>query len=183
MDPFPLSCWIYLDATPTSNLQPIRWSDPDCWYKFKYWMANSADSEKLASSEANWSGSTLFAKIYTVCKGRAYTGSAGQGLTTEITNDNSNEKSSIKIFSLVKEIYYSFINKFNDTGSKVFNFQAFKQKHQQSSLVFCFSSTMFFCLFVCFLLLLLLYFYVTFSFIFVHTYMGCTMWKCAFNLL
>ena len=25
-------------------------------------MANSADSEQLASSEANWSGSTLFAK-------------------------------------------------------------------------------------------------------------------------
>ena len=25
-------------------------------------MANSADQEQLASSEANWSGSTLFAK-------------------------------------------------------------------------------------------------------------------------
>ena len=25
-------------------------------------MANSADSDQLASSEANWSGSTLFAK-------------------------------------------------------------------------------------------------------------------------
>ena len=36
-------------------------------------MANSADSDQLASSEANWSGST-------VCKGRVYPGSAGQGL-------------------------------------------------------------------------------------------------------
>ena len=48
-------------------------------------MANSADSDQLASSEANRSGSTLFAKagyirffrsqliwIYTVCKGRVY---------------------------------------------------------------------------------------------------------------
>ena len=38
-------------------------------------MANSADPDQLASSEANWSGSTLFAK------GRVYAGSAGQGLT------------------------------------------------------------------------------------------------------
>ena len=38
-------------------------------------MANSADPDQLASSEANWSGSTL-------CKGRVYPGSAGQGLTT-----------------------------------------------------------------------------------------------------
>ena len=35
-------------------------------------MANSAD--QLASSEAKWSG------IYTVCKGKAYPGSAGLGL-------------------------------------------------------------------------------------------------------
>ena len=26
-------------------------------------MANSADSDQLASEEANWSGSTLFAKV------------------------------------------------------------------------------------------------------------------------
>ena len=26
-------------------------------------MANSADPDQLASSEANWSGSTLFAKV------------------------------------------------------------------------------------------------------------------------
>ena len=37
-------------------------------------MANSADPDQFASSEANWSGSTLF------CKDRAYLGSAGQGL-------------------------------------------------------------------------------------------------------
>ena len=30
--------------------------------KFTYWMANSADPNQLAVSEANWSGSTLFAK-------------------------------------------------------------------------------------------------------------------------
>ena len=50
------------DATPTSNFQPIRLLDPSCWYKFTYWMTNSADPDQLASSEANWSGSTLFAK-------------------------------------------------------------------------------------------------------------------------
>ena len=30
-----------------------------CWYKFTYWMTNSADPDQLASSEP---GSTLFAK-------------------------------------------------------------------------------------------------------------------------
>ena len=50
------------DAMPTSNFQPIRWFDPDCWYNFTYLQANSADPDQLASSEANWSGSTLFAK-------------------------------------------------------------------------------------------------------------------------
>ena len=35
-------------------------------------MPNSADPDQLASSELIW--------IYTVCKGRVYTGSAGQGL-------------------------------------------------------------------------------------------------------
>ena len=57
----PLSCWINYDAMPTSNCQPIRLLDPDCWHKFIYWMANSADSDRMASSEANWSGCTLFA--------------------------------------------------------------------------------------------------------------------------
>ena len=36
-------------------------------------MANSADPDQLASSEANWSGSTLFEK-------KDISGSAGQGL-------------------------------------------------------------------------------------------------------
>ena len=57
----PLSCWINLDATPTSNFQPIRLLDPSCRYKFTYLMANSADLGQLASEEANWSGSSLFA--------------------------------------------------------------------------------------------------------------------------
>ena len=38
----------------------ITWS---CfWYKSTYLMTNSIDPDQLASSEANWSGSTLFAK-------------------------------------------------------------------------------------------------------------------------
>ena len=45
-----------------SNFQLIRFLDPDCCYKFPYLMANSADPDQLASEEANWSGSTLFAK-------------------------------------------------------------------------------------------------------------------------
>ena len=47
---------------PTFNFQPIRLLDPDCCYKFAFFMANSADPDQLASSEANWSGSALFAK-------------------------------------------------------------------------------------------------------------------------
>ena len=41
------------DATPTSNFQPIGLLDPGCCYKFTYLMANSADPDQLASSEAN----------------------------------------------------------------------------------------------------------------------------------
>ena len=47
---------------PTSNFQPIRLLDLDYCYNFTYLMANSADPDQLASSEAKWSGSTLFAK-------------------------------------------------------------------------------------------------------------------------
>ena len=47
---------------PTPNCQPIRFLYPDCWYNFTYWMANSADQDQLASSEANWSWSTQFAR-------------------------------------------------------------------------------------------------------------------------
>ena len=43
------------DAMRTSNFQPIR-------LQFTYLMTNSADPDQLASSEANWSGSTLFTK-------------------------------------------------------------------------------------------------------------------------
>ena len=38
---------------PTSNFQPIRLLDPDCCHKFTYLMTNSADPDKLASTEAN----------------------------------------------------------------------------------------------------------------------------------
>ena len=41
-------------------------------------MTNSVDLDQLASSEANWSGSTLFAKA-----GYVYSGSAEQGLKPE----------------------------------------------------------------------------------------------------
>ena len=44
------------------NFQPIRLLDPAYWYKFTYLITNSADPDQLASSEANWSGSTLFEK-------------------------------------------------------------------------------------------------------------------------
>ena len=50
------------DATPTSHFQPIRLLDQDFYYKFTYLIANSADPDQLASSEANWSESTLSAK-------------------------------------------------------------------------------------------------------------------------
>ena len=46
---------------PTSNFH-IKLLDPSCWYKFTYWITNSADPDQLTSSETNWSGSTLFAK-------------------------------------------------------------------------------------------------------------------------
>ena len=41
------------DARPTSNFQSIRLLDQDCWYKFTYLLANSADPDQLASSEAD----------------------------------------------------------------------------------------------------------------------------------
>ena len=34
---------------PTSNLQPVRFLDPDCCYKFTCLMANSANPDRLAS--------------------------------------------------------------------------------------------------------------------------------------
>ena len=39
-----------------------RDNNPDYCSKFTYLMGNSADPDQLASEEANWSGSTLFAK-------------------------------------------------------------------------------------------------------------------------
>ena len=47
---------------PTSNFLRIRFLDLGCWYKLIYLMANSADRDQLASSEANWSGSTQLVK-------------------------------------------------------------------------------------------------------------------------
>ena len=47
---------------PISNFQPIRLIDLGCLYKFTYFVTNSANPDQLASEEANWSRSTLFAK-------------------------------------------------------------------------------------------------------------------------
>ena len=47
---------------PNSNFQSIRLLDLGFWQKLTYLMTNSVDPYQLASSEANWSGSTLFAK-------------------------------------------------------------------------------------------------------------------------
>ena len=52
-----------LNATPTCNFQQIRLLDPSCSYKSKYLLTNSEDPDQLASSEAKWSGSTLFTKV------------------------------------------------------------------------------------------------------------------------
>ena len=40
------SCYAEEIVTPTSNFQPIRLLDLGSWYKFKYWMANSADPDQ-----------------------------------------------------------------------------------------------------------------------------------------
>ena len=47
---------------PTFNFHPVRLLDPGCWHKFTHLITSSADPDQLASSEANWPGSTLFAK-------------------------------------------------------------------------------------------------------------------------
>ena len=65
-------CWINSYVLPTSYLQPIGLLDPGCWYKFKYLMTSSVDPDLI------W--------IFTVWKGRAYPGSAGQGLTHSFSN-------------------------------------------------------------------------------------------------
>ena len=38
------------NATPTSNIQPIRWLDPGCQYNFTHLMTYPADPDELASS-------------------------------------------------------------------------------------------------------------------------------------
>ena len=55
---FPGTVYIYSQG-PFSS----AWAhNPGFWYKSTYWMTNYADPDQLASSEANWSGSTLFVK-------------------------------------------------------------------------------------------------------------------------
>ena len=64
-------------------------------------MANSADRDQLVSEEALiW--------IYTVCKGRVYPGSAGQGLKvlSNLSQLNSNLISTI--FGCKKSLFWSY---------------------------------------------------------------------------
>ena len=62
-DLYPLPCWINKMPYPFLIFnRSDTWSDPGCWFKVTYSMANSADPYQLDSSEANWSGFTLFAK-------------------------------------------------------------------------------------------------------------------------
>ena len=56
-------------------------------------MINIADPDELASSKANWSGSTLFAK------GRVFPGSAGQGLENCVFR-HVEESNKSKLFKL-----------------------------------------------------------------------------------
>ena len=53
-----------------SNFQPLKLLDPHCCYKFIYFNGKQCRSRSVGLI---W--------IYTVCKGRVYLGSAGQGLT------------------------------------------------------------------------------------------------------
>ena len=97
-------------ATPFSSCQPIRLLDPSCWYKITYLMANSAAPDQLASSEANWSGSTMFVTsqliwIYTVCKGRVYLGSAGLGLRPLLGSTKGCLISKILLYIMQREVH------------------------------------------------------------------------------
>ena len=67
-------------------------------------MANSADPDQLASSEAQliW--------IYTVCKGRVYPGSAGRGLNLKKTLIIYNEAYCILMIHIL-QTYASTFNK------------------------------------------------------------------------
>ena len=69
-----MSCWINYEDTPTSNFQPIRLLDPDCWY-----YIHTLNGKQCRSRSVGFFRSQLI-WIYTVCKSRAYPGSAGQGL-------------------------------------------------------------------------------------------------------
>ena len=53
----PLSSWLNEYAIPIFFL----WATQITWYKITYLMTNSADPGQTASSEADWSESTVFA--------------------------------------------------------------------------------------------------------------------------
>ena len=69
-------------------------SRPMCWYKFTYWMTNSTDPDQLASSLI-W--------ICTVCKGRVYPGSAGQGLIIDKVTPFYTKWFSLICYNMVSE--------------------------------------------------------------------------------
>ena len=62
---------------PASNFQPIRLLDADCCYKF-----TKVNGKQCRSRSVGFFRSQLI-WIYTVCKGRVYPGSAGQGFRKE----------------------------------------------------------------------------------------------------
>ena len=53
-----------LDATSTSNFQPMRLLDSGFWYKFTYLMTNSADPDQLAKENICIKFQTLFFSRY-----------------------------------------------------------------------------------------------------------------------
>ena len=78
-------------------------------------MANSADSDLLASSEANWSGSTLFAKM-------VYPSSAGKGLIWLLSIYNI-------ITCHIKKVLYNFYHSLSLVSRLHFEiFSIFSQK-------------------------------------------------------
>ena len=54
--------WLHIGAVININL--LKLLTKSCWTRIYPAFANSVDPDQLASSEANWSGSALFAIKY-----------------------------------------------------------------------------------------------------------------------
>ena len=100
-------------------------------------MANSADLDQLASSEANWSGFTLFAK-------QAYPGVAGQWLKRTGYSLRVNKSIKIALLSFRKEVYSkrkwirSRWTKFIPLMENIFNKELSGLKNDQTVVSLCF---------------------------------------------